>query len=390
MHRPRVLALILAGGAGSRLELLTDRRAKPSLPFAGTHRLIDIPLSNLMHSGLSDVWIVEQYRPHALNDHLASGRPWDLDRTYGGLRVLPPYQGAAGEGFASGNADALYRQLPLIRAFAPELVLVLSADHVYTFDYGDLIEQHLEHAAALTMLVTEVTVNDAKRAGVVEVSGARVTGFAYKPEQPETNLVTAEVFLYDAKVLAETLESLAFEQELKDYGDTLIPQLVAQGDVYAHRLGGYWRDVGTVESYWEAHMDLLGGKSIAFDDPSWSILTASPQRLPARIERGASVADSLVAPGCTVAGSVINSVLGPGVVVEAGAEVADSVLLDGVEVKQGAKVTRTILDTGAVIEKGAQVGAADGDLTLVGMGATVGAGEQVAAGGRVGGKDETA
>lgn len=384
MHRPRVLALVLAGGVGSRLELLTEHRAKPSLPFAGSYRLIDISLSNLMHSGISDVWIVEQYRPHALNDHLASGRPWDLDRSHGGLRVLPPYQGTAGEGFASGNADALHRQLPLIKAFAPELVLVLSADHLYRCDYGDLIGFHLEQGADLTVLVTEVTEDDARRLGVVEVAGARVTGFAYKPEEPRTNLATAEVFLYSAEVLVETLEALAdAQEELEDYGDRLLPHLVAQGGVYAYRHEGYWRDVGTLESYWEAHMDLLNGDSVAFDDPSWPIVTASPQRLPARVDQGATLSDSLIAPGSVVAGTVVNSVLGAGVVVAAGATVTDSVLLEGVTVEEDASVVRAIIDAGAVVGRGAQVGAADGDLALIGQRARVAAGERVASGGRV-------
>ena len=388
--RPRVLALILAGGEGSRLELLTEHRAKPSLSFAGTFRLIDIPLSNLMHSGLSDVWLVEQYRPHSLNDHLANGRPWDLDRTYGGLRVLPPFQGTEEEGFAEGNADALWRQLPFIEEFAPDLVLVLSADHIYQLDYRDLIEQHLRQDASLTMVVTEVTKEVAKRSGVVALEGSRVTGFDYKPDKPKTNLVNAEVFLYDARTLLDTLRALASddETELEDYGHDLVPRLVEAGNVHAFELDGYWRDVGTVESYWEAHMDVLRGESIAFDDPVWPILTAGHQRLPARLEHGSEVAHSLVASGCTVAGRVTNSVLGAGVVVEAGATVEDSVLLDNVKVEGGAAVARTIIDKGAVIGASAQVGEEGGELTLIGLGARVEKGVKLEAGARFEAKDD--
>jgi glucose-1-phosphate adenylyltransferase len=366
MRHPRVLALILAGGKGSRLELLTDHRAKPSLPFAGTVRLIDIPLSNLMHSHISDVWLVEQYRPHSLNDHLANGRPWDLDRTHGGLRVLPPYEGSDSEGFARGNTDALYRQVAFIREFAPDLVLVLSADHLYRLDYRDLVAEHLARQADMTMVVTEVSRQAAQRGGVVEVRDGRVTGFDYKPERPKTNRVTAEVFLYNAHTLLETLEALSSEGDLQDYGHDLVPRFVAQRKVHAFALQGYWRDVGTVESYWEAHMDVIAGNSLAFDDPVWPILTAGHQRLPARFQAGAQVSESLIAPGCVIAGHVSGSVLSPGVVVEAGAVVRDSVLLGDAVVASGAVLTRAIVDKGAVIGRGARVGEDKGELTLLG------------------------
>jgi glucose-1-phosphate adenylyltransferase len=376
---PRTLALILAGGKGSRLGVLTERRAKPALPFAGTYHLIDIPLSNLLHSGLSHVWVVQQYLPNSLNNHLANGRPWDLDRTHGGLRVLPPYQGAEGEGFAEGNADALYRQRKLIREFAPDLVLVLSADHLYTLDYRDVLERHLSEDAALTMVTTKVK-SETSRFGVVETDGDRVTGFAYKPEKPKTDTVTAEVFLYTTEALLETLETLAEGGEaLSDYGDTLLPQLVERETVLAHPLPGYWRDVGTVQSYWEGHMDLLAGKSLDFDDPAWPILSSSPQRLPARIEKGAALDNSLVSPGARVAGRVVNSVVGNGAVVEAGASVVDSVLLEGVHVGPEASLIRTVADLGARFGKGAQVGG-EGGVTLVGMNARVRGGRSLEAG----------
>lgn len=387
MRHPRVLALILAGGEGNRLELLTDHRAKPSLPFAGTFRLIDIPLSNLMHSHLSDVWLIEQYQPHSLNDHLANGRPWDLDRTHGGLRVLPPYQGTGGEGFAAGNTDALYRQARFIREFNPNLVLVLSADHLYQLDYRDLIDAHLERQADLTMVVTKVSAQAAQRGGVVALTDGKVTEFAYKPETPKTNLVAAEVFLYSAHTLLETLEQLAAEGELKDYGHDLVPQFVEKGNVHAFFHRGYWRDVGTVDSYWEAHMDLLAGKSIAFDDPVWPILTSGDQRLPAHLRVGADVANSLVAPGCVVAGRVSGSVLSAGVVIEAGAVVTDSVVLDDTKVERGAIVTRAVVDKGALIGQGARVGKVAGELTLIGSGVRIAPDTHVEPGARVAAPD---
>lgn len=365
------MALILAGGSGSRLGALTERRAKPALPFGGSYRLIDLPLSNLMHSHLTNVWVVEQFRPQSLNDHLANGRPWDLDRTHGGLQVLPPYQGGdGGEGFAEGNADALSRQAEFIRQFAPDLLLVLSADHLYTLDYRDVMDTHLREKAVLTMVTTEVD-EDASRYGVVEAEHGRVTGFEYKPGEPKTDLVTAEVFLYDTRVLLETLEKLAQKDEgLSDYGDSLIPYLVEHEKVVEHRLEGYWRDVGTLESYFEAHMELLSGDGVTLDDPAWPVFTASPQLLPAFVARGAEVEDSLVAPGARVGGRVVRSVVGPGAVVEAGATVADSVLLGGVQVAAGAHLRRVIADTGARVGQGARVGG-EGELTLLGAGAEV-------------------
>jgi len=403
MPRPRVLAVILAGGEGGRLEVLTEHRAKPAMPFAGVYRLIDFALSNCVHSGLSDVWVIEQYRPHSLNEHLANGRPWDLDRTYGGLQVLPPYQnrgggdGADGEsGFAQGNADALYRQRHFLRDFGPDLVLVLSADQVYKLDFREVIDRHLARKADVTLVTTRVPPEEAKRFGVVQVDGdGRVTGFQYKPEEPASDLATAEVFVYDAPVLLETLERLAEEgdtdEPLEDFGHELIPRLVEGGRAWEYRLEGYWRDLGTIDSYWRGHMDLLDSEpGLVLDDPAWPILTYGSQRLPARIEESARIAGSLIAPGCRVAGRVERSVLAPGVVVEEGALVREAVLLHDVVVRAGAEVQRAIVDTGARLGKGARVGE-DGesepgaeDLALVGQGVEVAEGGRVRAGERVG------
>lgn len=393
MPRSKVLALILAGGEGSRLEVLTAQRAKPAMPFAGVYRLIDFSLSNCMHSALSDVWVVEQYELHSLNEHLANGRPWDLDRTYGGLQVLPPYQRKSREeegGFAQGNADAIYRHKSLIREFAPDLLLVLSADHVYKLDYRDVIDRHRESGADLTLVTTRVPREEAGRFGVVQVDGeGRVTGFDYKPEEPKGDLVTTEVFVYDTGTLLDTLDRLAGdgngeEGHLKDFGHELLPTLVAEGNVREFRLEGYWRDVGTIESYWEAHQDLLNLEpGLVLDDPGWPILTYGTQRLPARIEGEARIVDSLIAPGCRIAGRVERSVLAPGVVVEDGAEVRGSVLLDGVVVEKGATVDRAILDSGVRVGAGASVGERDGEIALAGQRAEIAVGARVPAGARV-------
>ena len=418
MSRGKVLALIMAGGAGSRLEALTARRAKPVLPYAGVYHLIDFPLSNCMHSEIADVWVIEQYQPLSLNEHLANGRPWDLDRTYGGLRLLQPYQGPGdGEsGWHQGNADAIYKNRRAIRQFDPEIVLVLSADHVYQLDYRPLIERHREWGADVTMVTTRVPLEEAGRFGTVQVDGeGRVTGFEYKPDSPRSDVVTTEVFVYHGRKLLDTLEALAAEAEsgaegrqggepgqrdgvsLEDFGDVLLPRMVDRGRAYEHRFDGYWRDVGTIGSYWQAHMDLLAADPrLRLDDPSWPLLTRGVQRSPARVHASARIDDSLISPGCTVRGRVVSSVLGPGVAVEEGATVRHAVLLGDCTVGAGATIDCAIVDEAVRVGEGARIGeqrqvsegrdrptCSDSDIALVGQGAQIAAGARVPAGGRV-------
>jgi glucose-1-phosphate adenylyltransferase len=380
MAREKILVMILAGGKGSRLETLTEERAKPALPFGGTYRLIDFALSNCVHSGLSDVWVVEQYQLHSLNDHLANGRPWDLDRTYGGLQVLPPFTGDKGHDEAEvsrGNADALCRHRHLIRDFAPDLLIVLSADHVYKLDFRDVIDRHRETGAALTLVTTRVPLAEASRFGTVEVDPqGKVTAFAYKPQKPESDLVTTEVFVYFVEPLLRRLDELAeSDKELGDFGDELLPGMVAEGKVYEHRLEGYWRDVGTIESYWQGHQDLLAPEAaFTLDEPDWPILTYGVQRRPARINAGAEIEDSLISPGCTIQGRVVRSVLAPGVFVGPGALVRDSVVLHDTRIGEGAVVVRAIVDERAEIAARARVGQAEGpggDITLIARGARI-------------------
>ncbi len=353
---------MLAGGAGSRMGALTENRAKPALPFAGLYRLIDFPLSNCANSGITDVWVLQQFQPHALEDHLANGRPWDLDRSFGGLLILQPFTGGDEEGFAEGNADALWRHHGLIGDFGADVILVLSADAVYTLDYRDVIDAHLERDADVTM-VTSVVDDDAGRFGVVTVdSDQRVTEFEYKPDDPKSHVVTTEVFAYRPSALLDTLASLAESDEpLEDFGDALLPRLVDGGRAYAFPLGGYWRDVGTPASYWQAHQDLLDGGDLDLDDLDWRIMTRAGHRPPAIVEAGATVEQSLVSPACRVAGRVVRSVLSPGVVVEAGAVVEESVILHDAVIRSGARVERAIVDAGAEVPADGHVTSTDGD-----------------------------
>src|SRR6187200_2711675 len=328
MNRTRTLVVVLAGGAGGRLELLTHERAKPAVSFAGTHRLIDFPLSNCSNAGLPDVWVVQQFNPISLSDHLANGRPWDLDRTSGGLLILQPRMGHDGrDGFPTGTADALWRNAPMIREFAPDALVVVSADAVYALDYAAVVAEHAASDAAVTMVTTEVEPGDADRYGVVQLDGERVTEYVYKPDEPATSTISNEVFVFSPRELLDRLDALANESdELEDLGNALLPGLVEDGRVRAHRFDGYWRDVGTIDAFHSAHMEQLEHPPpIDLDDPAWPVLThAAARRATARVLAGASVEQSMLAAAATVGGTVERSVIGRGAVVEEGAVVRDS------------------------------------------------------------------
>jgi glucose-1-phosphate adenylyltransferase len=364
---PRVLALVLAGGAGSRLGLLTEHRAKPAIPIGGTHRLIDVPLSNCAHSHIRDVWVIQQAHPATLADSLRNGRPWDLDRNHGGLLVLPPGQGGERQGWHQGTADALWKNTPLVRELAPDVLLVLSADALYRLDYAEVVDAHRVSGATATLVTTEVE-DEPERFGVVEVDGDdRVTAFAYKPEQASGNLVSIEVFAFSTKPVLDALEELAQDDDgLEDLGDALLPRLVADGNVREHRLDGYWRDLGTVDSYLQAHLDLLPESSrFDLDDSDWPIWSSLVAPGATRVRPGAALDNVLLGSGADIGGTVRNSVVGQGAVVEAGANVDGSVLLPGAVVRAGASVRRTIVDTGATID-GGSIGRDDGTVALVG------------------------
>lgn len=347
---PKVLAIVLAGGEGGRLMPLTAERAKPAMPFAGTYRLIDFALSNLTSAGITDVWIVVQHLPATISDHLAHGRPWDLDRTEGGLRVLPPHSGGEGpDGMAEGNADALYRNIGLIRDFDPDVLVTMSADHVVRFDVRALVEAHRASGAGVTMGVKELSGEDVSRYAVVQVEGDRVTGFDYKPEHPKGHTVCTEAFAYDWPRLREFFDEHG-DEDLKDYGDELLPHFVDRGEARAFPIEEYWRDVGTIESYWRGHMDLLdpvdgdeGHDPLQLDNPGDPVRTRAINAPPARIMPGARIENALISPRCWIAGEVVRSVLSPGVIVSQGAVVRDAVLLEGVTIAPGVRVERAIV-----------------------------------------------
>lgn len=359
------VVIVLAGGAGSRLRALTRDRAKPAVPYGGGYQLIDFSLSNAANSGLRDVWVVQQFHPVSLGSHLRSGRPWDLDRLDGGLLVLHPAQGTGRDGFHSGTADALWKQIEPLREAAPDVTVVVSADAVYRLDYDELIRDHLDSFAELTMVTTRVAPEDASRYGVVRVGGdSAVTEYRYKPEDPEGDLICAEIFVFNTAALIGSLEqahrdvvTAGGDEDMGDIGDNILPAMVGAGHAREWRHDGYWRDVGTIESYWAGHMDLLGEPPVhELDVPGWSLRTASAYSGPARTGQDAQVAGSLLGHGAVVHGAVDHSVVGPGVVIEAGARVRDSVLLPGAVVRSGAHVETAVVDAGVEVPADARIG----------------------------------
>jgi glucose-1-phosphate adenylyltransferase len=344
-------AVILAGGKGSRLGVLTIKRTKPAVPFAGKYRIIDFPLSNCANSGVFDVMILAQYRPHSLIEHIGAGGPWDLNRDFtGGVRIYTPYTARRHTDWYLGTADAVQQNFSFIRSTNPDLVLLLSGDHIYEMNYDAMIAFHLDHQADVTMATIRVPVEEAPRFGIVEVTPQyQVTSFVEKPAAPPSNLANMGVYLFNLDVLDEALLHDYRQQDTShDFGRDILPRLVAEGArVMAYPYTGYWVDVGTIDSYWQAHMDLLGEKPpLDLSDRSWVIHTRTEERPPAHLARGAQVADSLITNGCTIASGALvqNSVLGPGTRVAAGARVINSVVLTDCVIQAGASVERAVID----------------------------------------------
>jgi glucose-1-phosphate adenylyltransferase len=361
----RVVAMILAGGQGERLNVLSRERAKPAVPFAGKYRIIDFTLSNCVNSGIYDVAVLTQYRPHSLNDHIGIGRPWDLDRTHRGVRLLQPFLGRRDSDWYRGTADAVHQNLQFVSGRPDEMILILSGDHIYRMDYRGMLEFHEANAADATVAVFEVPLSTASRFGTLVVDeNQRITSFDEKPRNPRSNLVSMGVYVFDHAILEERLaEDAATTQSHHDFGQDIIPSMVGRDRVYAFRFSGYWRDVGTVESYWDANMALVEDPP-EFDlyDPEWVIHTRSEERPPARVLAQARVGRSLISHGCTIYGTVQRSVLSPGVTVGDGALVRDSILMTDTVIEPDAVIERSIIDKEVVVGRGAVVGYGDANV----------------------------
>ena len=356
-------AVILAGGEGSRLSVLTAKRTKPAVPFAGKYRIIDFALSNCVNSGIFDVMVLAQYRPQSLIEHIGAGAPWDLNRDFtGGVKILTPYKARFKSDWYLGTADAVQQNFTFIKRGSPDLVLLLSGDHIYNMDYDALISFHLDHQADVTVGTIRVPIEEASRFGILATNRAyRVKSFVEKPEQPPSNLVNMGVYLFNLETLDRVLwEDHASESTSHDFGKDIIPKLVkSNARVYAFPYTGYWMDVGTINSYWQSQMDLLSpNPPLKLYDRRWIIHTRTEERPPVRFPDEAYVYASMITDGCFIeAGArVESSVLSPGVIVRAGAVVRESILLTDCIVESGAVVERAVLDKRVHVRENARVG----------------------------------
>ena len=363
MSKKECLAMLLAGGQGSRLGALTSKVAKPAVSFGGKFRIIDFALSNCANSGISTVGVLTQYRPYLLHSYVGSGSAWDLDELGGGISILPPFATQSGGAWYAGTADAVTQNIGYIEQNKPDYVIILSGDQLYRMDYGEMLACHKDNNADLTIAVMPVPWEEASRFGIMSVDDeGRITKFAEKPAEPESNLASMGIYIFTTDLLLETLREDAKNPESShDFGKDIIPTLLDDGKrLFTYRFEGFWRDVGTIASYHETSMDLLGSepKFDIFSD-KFPILSNASTRPPAYIGPFGEVDDCLVSNGCQVFGYSRHSILSTDAVIGEGARVIDSVLLPGAEIKPGAVVIRAIIGENAVVEKNVHVGSSD-------------------------------
>ncbi|NLW64835.1 MAG: glucose-1-phosphate adenylyltransferase [Clostridiales bacterium] len=355
------IAMLLAGGQGSRLYALTSKAAKPIIPFGGKYRIIDFPLSNCANSGIDVVGVLTQYQPLHLNSYIGSGQPWDLDIQSGGVYILPPYQGYGQKGrWFSGTANAIYQNIEFVDMWDPEYILVLSGDHIYKMDYSDMLSQHKESGADCTIAVIRVPIAEASRFGIMDTdSRGFVCRFTEKPQAPESDLASMGIYIFTWKKLREYLiADEADPMSDKDFGKNIIPKMLAAGEkLWPYSFEGYWRDVGTIDSLWEANMDMLTPELIDLYNKMWPIRSRSPKKPPQFIGKSAVIKNSVITEGCEIYGLVENSVLGNSVTVRRGAKVIGSVLMPGCVIGKNAKIQYAVIGEGAVVEEGAVIGA---------------------------------
>ncbi len=376
--------MLLAGGQGSRLGILTQRVAKPAVPYGGKYRIIDFPLSNCTNSGIDTVGVLTQYQPLELNAYIGSGAPWDLDLNNGGVFVLPPYQkGKVGEWYR-GTANAIFQNMAFIEQYNPEYVLILSGDHIYKMDYNKMLEFHIRHGADATIAVREVPWEETSRFGIMNTDGNdNILEFEEKPKQAKSNLASMGVYIFTWEKLRKYLiDDDKDKSSSNDFGKNIIPKMLGDKQVLcAYAFDGYWKDVGTIESLWEANMDLLSTPMpIDLHDKKWRVFARNPGYAPHYIAKGATVSDSLITEGSQVYGHVTHSVLFAGVVVEEGANVQDAVIMPGCVIRRGAVVRRAIVAEGAVVGAGSFVGEEEGNIAVVGYNVEIPAGAKVTAG----------
>ncbi len=379
--KKRIVAMLLAGGQGSRLGVLTSSMAKPAVPFGGKYRIIDFPLSNCVNSDIDTVGVLTQYRPLALNSYIGTGQHWDLDRIHGGVFVLPPYVTAGDSSWYTGTANAIYQNREFVDQYDPDYVLILSGDHIYKMDYGAMLRFHIEKGAVATIAVLPVPMEEAHRFGIMNTDKAdRIVSFEEKPKNPKSNKASMGIYIFNWPALKESMRKDAEKpNSSNDFGNDIIPSIINGGQpVYAYPFKGYWKDVGTIQSLWEANMDIISTPpKLVLNDPNWRIYSRNPIMPPHYVGNEASVTQSLVTEGCRVEGTVHHSVLFANVSIEPEAEVFDSVIFPGAVIKRGAKVYKAIVGENSVVGERAVIGcdlrpgdwvdnALTGTITLVG------------------------
>ena len=379
------IAMLLAGGQGSRLYDLTKQTAKPAVSFGGKYKIIDFPLSNCINSGIDTVGVLTQYQPLALNEYIGNGASWDLDRSRGGLAVLPPYQGQNKSDWYKGTANAIYQNIDFIKQYNPDYVLILSGDHIYRMDYSEMLESHKKNGAACTVATITVPMSEAGRFGICNTnSDNSIYEFEEKPREPKNNQASMGIYIFSTDILLEYLEAdEADEDSENDFGKNIIPNLLRNGEkLFAYNFEGYWKDVGTISSLWESNMDLIGENPVfKVSDKNNKIYSRNMARPPQFVGPRAKTLNSMISEGCRIYGTVENSVLSGGVVIEEGATVKDSVIMEDVVIKSGASVYTAIIDSDSVISSGATVGsegAGKDNITVIAKGSLV-----TAAGGEI-------
>ena len=381
------VAMLLAGGQGSRLYALTQKTAKPSVSYGGKYRIIDFPLSNCINSGIDTVGVLTQYRPLLLNEYIGNGLPWDLDRTYGGVQILAPYQGQSGADWYRGTANAIWQNMEFINRYDAKYVLILSGDHIYKMDYAKMLEHHKASGADCTIAVIDVSLEEASRFGIMSTNeDGSIYKFTEKPKNPDSTKASMGIYIFTKDKLEKYLsEDNADPTSSNDFGKNIIPAMLQAGEkMMAYSFEGYWKDVGTIQSLWEANMDLLGESPVlSLSEESWRIYSRHTAQPPQYISGDSVVENASVTAGCEIYGTVRNSVLGAGVYVGKNAVVEDSVLMNGVSVGDGATVRYSILDENVSIGRDAVIGEAreraDG-IAVVGAGIRIDDGQLVPAG----------
>lgn len=393
------VAMILAGGQGSRLGALTKNVAKPAVPFGGKYRIIDFPLSNCVHSGINTVGVLTQYQPLELNRYIGNGNPWDLDRSHGGVYVLPPYQSAKAGEWYKGTANAIYQNLSFLESFKPENVLILSGDHIYKMHYGEMLKAHKESGAAATIAVMPVPWKEASRFGIMNVDEeGTITDFEEKPAEPKSNLASMGIYIFTYEVLKKYLEADERDpSSANDFGKNIIPTMLENGEkMVSFRFEGYWKDVGTIHSLWEANMDLVDQPpKFDLNDRSWSIYSRNMALAPHYVGQNAKITNSTVTEGCFIDGEIKHSVIFGGVELGEGSVVSDSVIMPGAKIGKNVVIEKAVIGADAVIGDGAKVGVnssddnkyasklCTNDLVLIESGAEVGVEEDICKGSMV-------